>query len=100
MASSQSGEAWWVYREHVTVSDVLDSGACLDGVKEWVAKHRGRIAGPAGRYPKQGEIQKATHGDGSGYGYGYGYGYGDGDGYGSGDGSGYGYGYGYGDGYD
>ena len=90
---------WWEPLDVVTVVDVLDTGACLDGVVDWVARHHGRIAGNPVLHTNT-WIAKAARlsgsGSGSGYGdgYGSGYGYGDGsgDGYGSGSGSGSGYG--------
>ena len=86
-----------IYQERVTVIDVLDTGACFDGVVEWIAAHGGLIAGPTADHVGNEYIARAANatGDatGDGYGYGYGYGYGDGDGYG------YGNGYGDGDGY-
>ena len=36
---------WPHLRETVTVADVLDDGACVDGVAEWVAARGGKIAG-------------------------------------------------------
>ena len=93
-----NGNDWWTYKTALTVIDVLDSGACLDGVCKWVEAHGGRIAGRTKSYWKQRELSKAANGDGSGYGSGYGDGSGDGSGSGYGSGYGYGYGYGYGDG--
>ena len=106
---------WPQLKSTVSVCDVAESGACFDGILEWVASHGGKISGNPADHPREDWIQRAGnadgYGDGSGYGYGYGDGYGDGsgdgygDGYGDGDGSGYGYGYGdgygygYGDGY-
>ena len=100
---------WPHYQERVTVCDVLDNGACIDGVLQWVDEHK-VIADIPSRYPEP-EIVRAAcadgngngygdgNGSGDGYGDGSGYGYGDGSGYGSGDGSGYGSGYGDGYGY-
>ena len=92
---------WWEPLDVVTVVDVLDTGACLDGVVDWVARHHGRIAGNPVLHTNT-RIAKAARLSGSGSGYGYGsgdgYGYGSGYGYGDGSGSGDGYGYGYGDG--
>ena len=84
---------WWVPLDVVTVVDVLDTGACLDGVVDWVAKNQGRIAGNPVLHTNT-WIAKAARLSGSGTGSGDGYGYGDGsgDGYGSGSGSGSGYG--------
>ena len=89
---------WMIYKPVVTVVDVLDTGACIDGVKEFVSKV-GAIVGKASDYLCEAWIQSAANSSGYGYGDGYGdgYGYGDGDGYGYG--SGYGDGYGDGDGY-
>jgi hypothetical protein len=111
--------AWCDYKPVITVTDLLDSGACPEGVLEAIDKHR-IISAPTADHASNSYVASAAsvNGYGSGYGsssgygdgygdgcYGYGYGYGcygdgDGDGYGYGDGSGYGcYGYGYGYGY-
>jgi len=79
----------WAYKPIVTVVDVLDIGACIDGVKAFVLRHGRAIVGKASDFLDSEWIQRAAIN-----GYGYGYGYGDGDGYGDG----YGYGYGDGDG--
>ena len=76
---------WWAYRFTVTVADVLESGACLDGVRGWVESHRGVIAGSPQIYRAK-EIREAANADGDGDGYGYGYGDGYGSGYGDGSG--------------
>ncbi len=91
--------SWPHYSERVTVVDVLDTGACYDGVKAWVLKNR-LIAGDTKLYVADEYIARAACADGygNGDGYGYGDGYGDGNGYGNGNGDGYGYGYGYGNG--
>ena len=90
----------WPYCDGtVTVVDVLDAGACIGGVKGWVVKNRGKIAGAPGdvRGEHSRRVLLAANADGGGgYGDGYGYGGGYGDG-GYGDGGG-GYGDGYGDG--
>jgi len=79
------------YRETVTVVDVLETGACPDGVSAWIERNGRIIAGPTEQYARKSEyIAKAANADGYGYGYGYGYG----NGYGNGDGNGDGYGYG------
>lgn len=31
---------WPHYKPVVTVADVLESGVCLDGVREWLAKNK------------------------------------------------------------
>ena len=80
--------------ERVTVCDVLDSGACLSGVLDYVQSHGNEIVGVADGSNQY--IAAACFIDG--YGYGYGDGYGDGNGYGNGYGDGYGDGNGYGDG--
>ena len=67
----------FTYRPTVTVADVLDVGACLDGVKNFITKHDGQIVVRAEDHPSESWIQKAADG----------YGYGDGDGDGDGDGS-------------
>ncbi len=105
-----------IYRGgQITVIDVLEGGACYEGVVAAVNDSGGRIAGDASDIVAAGGATYAAldgygygdgdgdgygygYGDGDGYGYGYGYGYGDGDGYGSGDGYGYGDGDGYGSG--
>ena len=66
----------------VTVIDVLETGACIDGVLKFV-DHAGRIECDSAEFPHEAHIQEAAGIDG------YGKGYGDGDGYG------YGYGYGW-----
>ena len=82
---------WPHYKPVVTVADVLESGACMEGVAKWVTAHRGVISGPADKHDNE-FVRKAANADG----YGYGYGDGDGDGYGYGSG----YGSGSGDGED
>ena len=77
---------WPHYSERVTVCDVLESGACLDGVVEWIKEHDGLIAGATVEHCRNEHIARATCADG--YGYGYRNGYGDGDGDGDGDGYG------------
>ena len=82
---------WPLYKPVVTVVDVLDVGACIDGVKQFVER-AGVIAGNAADYLREKWIQIAATGNGYGYGdgdgNGYGYGYGDGDGNGNGYGDG------------
>jgi len=108
---------WPIFQETVTVADVLEAGACFEGVARWVLAHAGQIAGPTGKnlhveFVEQGSCANGYgngngngngygngYGNGDGYGYGYGYGDGYGNGYGDGDGYGNGYGYGYGNGY-
>ena len=77
------------YRPTVTVVDVLDAGACISGVMDFIDEHTGGvIAGDTAKLLRTSDasgidwITRASNGDG----YGYGYGYGDGDGYGYGDG--------------
>ena len=85
----------------ITVIDVLDAGACIDGVLEYVDATK-VIAGDAVESSlTRGWVQKVQSGNGDGYGdgNGNGNGYGDGNGYGNGYGDGYGYGNGYGYGY-
>ena len=89
---------WWTYRPRVTAADLLDAGACAEGVGKAVLRHRASAV-ETQDHLEEDWVRKASRFDGYGYGSGSGYGYGDGDGYGSGDGSGYGYGYGDGDGY-
>ena len=59
----------------VTVSDVLDIGACIDGVKDFIERNGMRITCDPADFPSEDWIQKAANN-----GYGYGYGDGDGDG--------------------
>jgi len=68
--------AWPHYRERVTVCDLLDSGACYSGVRDWIEEHRGLIAGDTEKFRRNEYIARSAHADG----------YGDGSGYGSGDG--------------
>ena len=82
----------------VTVIDVLETGACIDGVFKFVADHAGRIECDSAEFPHEAHIQEAAGIDGNGYGDGDGYGYGNGYGYGYGYGDGDGNGDGYGDG--
>ena len=79
-----------IFSDIVTVVDFLDSGACIDGVKRYVASNGMCIAGYVSDLKS--EAKKIVNGNGDGYGYGYGDG--NGNGYGYGDGDGYGYGYG------
>jgi hypothetical protein len=90
-------DRWWIYKPTITVVDLLESGACVEGVKEAVEEH-GVIAAETREHASNPYVSKAADADGDGDGYGSGYGYGDGDGYGYGYGSGYGDGYGSGDG--
>ena len=83
----------------VTVVDVLECGACIEGVFRWVDKTK-RISGPpVDDEDSAGWLAKAANLNGYGNGYGYGNGNGYGNGYGNGNGYGYGYGYGNGNGY-
>jgi hypothetical protein len=69
----------WPYCDgKVTVVDVLDGGACIDGVLSWVEKHR-KIAGAVEEVGAQHSprVKLAANG------------YGDGDGDGDGDGCAY-----------
>ena len=68
-----------VFRERVTVVDVLETGACFEGVIDWVLKNRRIIAGDSSQYQDE-HIDKTARKDGYGYGYGYGYGSGSGSG--------------------
>ena len=79
---------WFEFLERITAVDLLDAGACLEGVKDAVEEN-GALAMETARAVRISDwAKKAAHSDG---------GDGDGDGYGYGDGGG-GYGYGYGDG--
>jgi hypothetical protein len=95
-------DAWPHYKPVTTVVDVLETGACYEGVRDY-AYLRKRISGATEKHLKVERVSSAAHADGYGSGYGYGYGYGDGDGDGGdggdGSGSGSGYGGGYGDEY-
>ena len=74
----------------VSIQDVIDCGACADGVREFVAEH-GVIAMPIERLAKlTGDQAVQTPCDGLG----------DGDGHGNGNGDGYGFGHGNGFGYE
>ena len=64
--------AWPHYQNPVTVVDVLDTGACPDGVFEWLLKHKRLISGDPAKYRDDEYIQKAANTNGSGDGYGYG----------------------------
>ena len=64
--------AWPHFTPVVTVCDVLESGACLDGVVDWVKRHKGLIAGKPEDFPRQPEIQRAACANGDGYGDGNG----------------------------
>jgi hypothetical protein len=90
-----SAMSWPHYKEIVTVIDVLESGACIDGVCDWLNKLP-LISGVTKLHIGNEHIANAANADGDGDGSGSGSGYGDGSG--SGSGSGYGYGDGYGDG--
>jgi len=57
----------------VTVCDVLDAGACIDGVLEFVRRHL-LIACTADQFPRESWIQDVANRYGSGSGDGYGYG--------------------------
>jgi hypothetical protein len=74
------------YKPTLTVVDVIESGACMNGVCEWVEAHGGRIAGKTRTHWKRPELIKASNADAYGSGYGYGSGSGSGSGYGDGDG--------------
>jgi len=66
------------YNPVVTVVDVLEVGACIDGVKNFVVSHGGLIAGLASDFPDEPYVQNAANalagavGDGDGDGGGYG----------------------------
>lgn len=70
---------WPNYQSRVTVIDVLESGACIEGVKKWIVANRGVIAGETAKQSNE-NILSAANADGNGNGYGYG----NGDGYGDG----------------
>jgi len=91
---------WFDFLERITAVDLLDAGACVDGVKESVEKNSALAMNTSDAVQISEWASKAAHADGygdgygHGYGNGYGYGYGYGDGHGHGDGDGYGHGYG------
>jgi len=80
--------AAWLPLDNVTVIDVLESGACIDGVLGVVGRTLTISGPPTDTQMTETWLAKAARLDGSG----------DGDGYGYGDGYGSGYGYGSGDG--
>jgi len=92
----------WLPLDRVTVIDVLESGACWEGVRDYILATRVIAAEPIDTTKTEGRLRVVSKRDGTGTGTGYGYGSGhscgDGDGYGTGYGDGYGDGYGYGDG--
>lgn len=63
----------FLYKERVTVIDVLEAGACIEGVKAFVKK-KGIIAARADDFIGEKWIQKAANNRFDGY-YGNGYGY-------------------------
>ena len=65
--------AWPYYLETVTVCDVLESGACIEGILDWIEENSGVISGAVDD-DKNEYILAAACADG------YGYGDGDGDG--------------------
>jgi len=83
---------WATLLPQITRDDVVRSGACFDGVRDWCDKHNILdTAISVSGMPRNEYTERASRL--SGYGYGSGYG----DGYGDGSGSGYGSGYGYGE---
>ena len=88
--------AAWLPMDRITVIDVLESGACYIGVRDYIAVTRAIAVEPVDRPGTESRLSRVAKLDGDGYGDGYGSG--DGYGYGYGDGDGYGYGYGSGDG--
>ena len=73
---------WHTYKPVFTVADLIESGACVDGVIAAVKQHKGRIAAATKYHITNPYVTKTTaangYGDGSGSGYGYGYGNGSG----------------------
>ena len=61
----------WAYKPVVTVIDVLDVGACIEGVKRFVLKHGRAIVGKAADFLDVSWIQEAAL-NGNDYGNGYG----------------------------
>ena len=98
MGSIVRNNAAWMPRDIVTVIDVLESGACFVGVRDYIELTRTISGPPTDTDGTEGRLSQVALANGSGDGYGSGsgdgYGSGSGDGYGSGSGSGYGYGYG------
>ena len=80
---------WCDYKPTITVADLLDSGACYDGILKAI-QGRGAISASTEAVVSNPYAAKAANASGSGYGYGSGSGDGDGDGDGYGDGYGYG----------
>ena len=64
------------YKPVITAVDLLDAGACIQGVKDAVYKHLALVMESAKAMQISEWSSKAANADG----YGYGYGYGDGDG--------------------
>ena len=90
---------WPHLKDPVTVVDILESGACREGVNKWLLENGRMISGsPIQVSDPDGWIKKAANADGNGDGDGYGCGNGYGEGYGNGYGYGYGNGYGNGNG--
>jgi hypothetical protein len=110
-----SADRWWEFKPVITVCDVIDVGACYDGVIGYIETHSKLISAPcitvdhdysviASNRQREsygyGDECGHRYGDGNGDGYGEaygnigGYGYGYVDGYGDGGCNGYGYGYG------
>ena len=94
---------WPYFKASVSAADLLESGACIDGVARAVVA-LGLLVAPldvamkaAGCDRKY--VESASNSNGSGSGNGDGYGDGSGDADGSGYGDGYGYGGGSGDGW-
>ena len=71
------------YKPTFTAFDLLESGACLDGVLKAVEKHK-KLSAATADFVRDQYVARAANasGNGNGYGYGYGDGYGYGSGYG------------------
>lgn len=54
------------YKPVVSVTDVLDAGACFDGVCKFVLKHGRQIVVNAADFLSESWVQKAAVGDGDG----------------------------------
>ena len=95
--------SWSHYKPTISAADLLQAGACLEGVCVAVIKHKTLVIDTPTALALAGEdiqyVELASGSDGYGYGDGNSYGYGNGNGYGYGYGYGNGYGYGYGNGY-
>ena len=85
---------WTIPRSHLTRDDVIASGACIDGVDDWMLGKSLRASMSVKALLKLADdtdhryIKTAANMDGNGTGTGYGDGYGNGNGNGNGYGNG------------